>query len=60
MKVSDQPEVESLDVQPSTVFKLLGELFSAQSYRENIWNTFQSVYKPNIRKLKVGALGLHR
>ncbi|KAF9509269.1 hypothetical protein BS47DRAFT_1365382 [Hydnum rufescens UP504] len=57
MEKTAKEKAESLDVQPSTVFKLLGELFSAQSYRENIWNSFQSVYKAEHLEVKdVGTI----
>ncbi|KAF9503863.1 hypothetical protein BS47DRAFT_1401980 [Hydnum rufescens UP504] len=57
MEKTAKEKAESLDVQPSTVFKLLGELFSAQSYRENIWNSFQSVYKAEHPEVKdVGTI----
>ncbi|KAF9504300.1 hypothetical protein BS47DRAFT_1401549 [Hydnum rufescens UP504] len=57
MEKTAKEKAESLNIQPSTVFKLLGELFSAQSYRENIWNSFQSVYKAEHPEVKGGDIG---
>jgi hypothetical protein len=45
-------KAEELNVTASVIFRSLGALFAKESYRGNIWNSFQAVFRdqnPNIR-----------